>query len=55
VRVTDDNDQVLLDETIVGWSNPSAWWPGDGDRLVIDTTCSRSLRWEISSARDLRP
>ena len=44
VRVTDDADQVLLDQTIVGWSNPGAWWPGDGDQLIIETECSWSLR-----------
>jgi hypothetical protein len=44
VRVTDDTDQVLLDQTVVGWGNPGAWWPGDGDQLVIDTECSWSLR-----------
>ena len=44
VRVIDDTDQVLLEETIVGWLNPLALWPGDADRLTIETECSWSLR-----------
>jgi hypothetical protein len=44
IRVIDESDQVLLDETVVGWGNPGAWWPGEGDRLVIETDCSWSLR-----------
>jgi hypothetical protein len=35
---------VSLDQTVVGWGNPGAWWPGDGDHLIIETECSWSLR-----------
>lgn len=44
VRVTDEVGEVLLDETVVGWGNPGAWWPGDGGRLRIDSECAWSLR-----------
>ena len=48
VRVTDDVGEILLDDTIVGWGNPGAWWPGEGGHLTIDTECSWSLRVNIS-------
>jgi len=43
VRVTDDTGEILLAQTIVGWGNPGAGWPGEGGRLRIDTECSWSL------------
>lgn len=50
VLVTDHTGEVLLDDTIVGWGNPGAWWPGEGGRLVIETECAWSLNVGISGA-----
>jgi hypothetical protein len=45
LTVTDNTGAVLLETSLIGWSRGYLGdnWPGDADRLHIDTDCSWSL------------